>query len=243
MDLVLDIGNTRLKAGAFEGNALVWQGWSVQDHRPFLEEILLRFDPLNVLISATGQVPDWLEAMLAMKSRLFWLDEHSPLPFTNAYGTPATLGKDRLAAMAGAIALGLNPPLLVIDAGTCVTCDLLEPGFVFRYGSISPGMAMRLHSMHRQTHRLPDIEPAADEVHLGGSDTASAMRAGAQMGLVCELEGRIDRLRAEFPALQVVITGGDQEFLVRNLKYVIFAHAELVLSGLNHILKDLSHAG
>ena len=242
MNLVLDIGNTRMKAGVFEGATLVWQGWSASDYCPFLEEVLRRFEPGQAIVSATGAIPVWLEELLAGRLRLYWLDEITPLPFVNAYGTPSTLGKDRLAAMAGAVAAGFKAPLLVVDAGTCVTCDLLEPGFVFRCGSISPGIRMRLLAMHQQTHRLPDIEPA-ENVALGGSDTAGAMRAGAQMGLVCELEGRIERWRSEFPELQVVVTGGDHEFLVRNLKYVIFAHADLVLSGLNHILKDLSDAG
>lgn len=242
MDLVLDIGNTRLKAGVFDRQQLIWNGWSDEGHRSFMEEIMLRFAPVRALVSATGSVPAWLDEIFTGKTHFFWLDEHSPLPFTNAYGSPSTLGKDRLAAMAGAVAMGFNAPLLVVDAGTCMTCDLLEPDLVFRRGSISPGMRMRLQSMHRQTHRLPDVEPAL-EVDLGGADTAAAMRAGAQLGMVCELEGRIERLRAEFPDLQVVITGGDLDFLVRNLKCPIFAHAELVLSGLNHILKDLSDAG
>lgn len=242
MDLVLDLGNTRLKAAVFDGRDMVWQGWAAHDLQPFLLGVLDQYEPQHALLCATGAVPDWLEGLLKVRLHLFWLNEQAPLPFINAYATPSTLGRDRLAALAGTVALGFDGPLLVIDAGTCVTCDLLEPGRIFRQGSIAPGIRMRLRAMHQQTHRLPDIEPN-ESVALAGGDTASAMRAGAQMGLICELEGRIARYREDFPNLQVVITGGDQEFLVRNLKCVIFAHAELVLSGLNHILKELSDAG
>lgn len=242
MQLILDIGNTRVKLAIYDGPVLCVRAVSSEFTRAWLEVQLTDWAVDKGILSATGEIPEWLPAYLTTKMPWFELSHQTPLPFTITYQTPETLGRDRIAGIAGALALGYHPPLLVIDAGTCVTIDLLDDQFCFTGGSISPGIAMRLEAMHTFTHRLPLIAMDSD-INLPGTDTRSALAAGAQMGTVCEIEGQIMRYKEIFPKLNVVLTGGDQEFLVSRLKSIIFAHADLVLAGLNHILNHQTDAG
>ncbi len=242
MQLVLDIGNTRVKVALYEG--VVQQLYAVTEafSMEWLDQQLRGNAVKKGILSATGEIPEWLPAFLTRHMKWYELSHETPLPFINGYQSPDTLGRDRVAGLAGALALGYKPPLLVIDAGTCITIDLLDGQKLFVGGSISPGMQMRLEAMHTFTHRLPLIAMDEDAV-LPGTDTRSALTAGAQMGAVCEIEGQIARYKDLYPKLNVVLTGGDMDFLVRRLKSAIFAHADLVLAGLNYILNHQSDAG
>ncbi|MEZ5032560.1 MAG: type III pantothenate kinase [Saprospiraceae bacterium] len=242
MHLILDIGNTRIKGGIFE-QAHLTEAETFTAMTP--EDLTAWVQPFRIsraMISATGSIPEWLPGWLDAMVPWMELDHHTPLPFTNAYRTPETLGRDRIAGLAGALALGYQPPFLVIDAGTCITVDLLEEGLLYRGGSISPGLRMRLQAMHSFTARLPLAE-WQDDPPWPGTDTAGALLAGAQWGGICELEGMITRYRQKHPNLNVIVTGGDLVFLANHLNSVIFAHPELVLIGLNQILTYAFDAG
>ncbi|MCF8237499.1 MAG: type III pantothenate kinase [Saprospiraceae bacterium] len=235
MNLVLDIGNTRTKAALFSSTNPMASNSTTELTEAWLDEFIQADCPDAGIISATGLIPDWLPGWMDRSMTWFELTHHTQLPFQNHYRTPATLGRDRTAGIAGALALGYSPPLLVIDAGTCITIDLLEAGHHYHGGSISPGLRMRLEAMHTFTARLPLAEWQASPT-LPGLDTAGSLTAGAQWGGVCEIEGMIHRYRAEHPNLNVIVTGGDMDFLAKHMNSVIFAHSELVLIGLNQIL-------
>lgn len=242
MNLIIDIGNTRTKVALFQADACLKSGSTIAFSVNWLEQFLDDVRPDASILSATGAIPDWVIDKLSDLGTFVRLDHHTPLPFQNHYRTPETLGRDRIAGISGAIALGYEPPFLIIDAGTCITIDLLEAGHHYYGGSIHPGMRMRLEAMHKMTARLPQA-PWMDEPTLPGLDTLGALAAGAQWGGICEIEGMIARYRTQHPKLNVIITGGDMEFLAGHLNSVIFAHAELVLIGLNQILNHEFEAG
>lgn len=242
MQLILDIGNSRVKLAIYKGNVQKSLAVTKIFSESWLLEQLAEYPLERGIVSATGPIPDWLSGILESKMTWFELNHESKLPFVIAYRTSETLGRDRIAGLAGALALGYIPPFLVIDAGTCLTIDLLDPNNVFPGGSISPGMQMRLEAMHTFTHRLP-LTALDNDAQLPGTDTHKALTAGAQMGTVCEIEGQIAHYREQYPNLNVVLTGGDTEFLVRRLKSAIFVHADLVLTGLNYILNYQTNAG
>lgn len=161
------------------------------------------------------------------------------LPFVNGYGTPDTLGADRIAALAGAMELTGDAGVLVADLGTAATFDFLEAtagGMVYRGGNISPGVPLRLRSLHEHTSALPAV--SADLVpdgYVWGRSTVSALLNGAVCGILAEL----DFYRARVPAgTAVVLTGGGAEYLV-NHNIISFKHIydpHLVLRGLNSII-------
>ena len=126
---------------------------------------------------------------------------------------------------------GKMPYVLVIDAGTCITYDLIEPtGDVFK-GAISPGVGLRLKAMHEHTALLPLIDPEG-EVELLGLDTDTALRSGAVMGAALEIEGFIRRLARQYPDVKVFVTGGNHFDFDEEIKTRIISEPMLIFKGL-----------
>lgn len=236
MNLCLDIGNTRAKIGLFDGSQLL-QFWSIP-RTEIMEfpKTLTNHSIKNVILSTVAQdVGEEIRQMWGDPINFIELNEKTALPIQNTYRTPKTLGKDRIAAVVGATLIGPATNKLIIDAGTCITFELLKDNQVYLGGNISPGVKMRLQAMHHFTARLPELSMAETD-SANGYDTPSAMRNGAQWGTIWEIEGTIDHFAKQFEPLTVILTGGDANFLAEKMKRKIFVHQHLVLLGLNKIL-------
>lgn len=236
INLAVDIGNTRAKLGLFRGNQLlstaVWAQWGVKDFLAYTTNHAVE----SVILSSTaGKKADELVAFFSTRFKYLGLDHLTPLPIRNAYQTPETLGKDRLAAVVGAYALFPGKTCLVIDAGTCITYDILDNTGAYLGGNISPGLRMRLKAMNAFTASLPLVE-AGPFGPLVGKTTETALRNGAQWGILLEMDGMITLVKKQFEEIMVILTGGDADFFVNQLKSEIFAASDLVLTGLNKIL-------
>lgn len=239
MNLVIDIGNTRYKAAVFEGENLLE---SVEDsHWAAVQALYSRYScQYGIVCSVRGfqeAIEEELQAALPAPPLL--LGHHTPVPLQNLYHTPETLGMDRLAAVVGAQGLYPNQSCLVIDAGTCITYDLIDAQGRYHGGLIAPGVAMRLQAMHHFTQKLPllDWQSTFGLPHLAGKSTAEAMQGGAVRGVVREMEGLIGDFAVQYPDLRVLICGGDTFFFESMIKHPIFAIQKLVLFGLNRILR------
>lgn len=115
------------------------------------------------------------------------LTPETPVPLTNRYGTPATLGADRLAASVGAAAIKPGEDLLVADIGTACTYDFVSAKGEFLGGNIACGPGMRLRALHHYTARLPLVSGHFENIPRFGTTTEEAMRSGAMQGVVAEL--------------------------------------------------------
>ena len=183
------------------------------------------------LISAT------LKQLAAAFPVVLELTAETPLPFENTYKTPETLGRDRIAAMAGAQVLAPGKDCLVIDCGTCIKYDLLKAGNQYLGGNIAPGAKMRIKAMHAFTARLPEVSMEMPAGKLGSS-TETALQNGALRGAVLEMKGLVDALAGETKNLVVMLTGGDADFFAPHLKVKgLRVEPDLLLHGLNHILE------
>jgi type III pantothenate kinase len=160
----------------------------------------------------------------------------TPSPITNNYRTPKTLGLDRLAAAIGARTLFPDKDLLVIDAGTAITFDLVEGKGTFAGGNISPGLRSRFRALHEFTANLP-LADEQGKIPLVGQTTEEAIKAGVIHGMVLEMDGMIDLMKKKRPEIQPVLTGGDARFFETRLKNRIFVKFEITLIGLNRILE------
>ncbi len=163
------------------------------------------------------------------------LSPDTPVPITNRYRSPQTLGSDRLAAVIGASSLKPGKDLLIIDAGTCITYEVIDARGNYWGGNIAPGMQMRLRALHEFTARLPLVD-AEGEVPGMGYDTETAIRSGVLRGMKYEIEGYIKSMRSKFPNLQVFLTGGDHINFDTNITNIIFSDKYIVPRGLNKIL-------
>jgi type III pantothenate kinase len=248
MNLAIDIGNTRTKLAVFDGeNVLhkaVWENLAI----PPLYELTYNQKVEKVILCSVATVPEEVEEWLMQHFFYLQLSTETPLPIQVKYKTPKTLGKDRIAAAAGAYHLFPGQNCLVVDAGTCITLDILNAKGEFLGGNISPGIEMRLKAMHHFTKRLPLISKNQEATppipNTGdipppflGDNTENAMRNGGVYGAVWEMEGFIRLCRKYFRPLRVILTGGDADFFAKNIKTKIFAHPNLVLAGLNKILQ------
>ena len=238
LNLVIDIGNSRTKIALFNEHDLMFnvpvENFSA-DHARLLRNEHPQLD--RAILSSVKPYDEELKSFLKNNFSYFLeLDDKTRLPIENLYETPETLGKDRLAAAVGANELFPDQNLLIIDAGTAVTYDLVSDKNQFLGGNISPGLEMRYKALNQFTGRLPLVGPS-DYYQQIGRNTVEAIRAGVQNGLIFEMEQTIELFNRNYQNLQIIMTGGDSYFFDKKLKYSIFVHFNLTLIGLNRILE------
>ena len=237
--LALDIGNTAVKAGCFDGPALCETAaglTAVQVH-----DVVRRWQPHHVVLASVAE-----DAALRAAELRAWVPGDvltfdpatTAVPLRNAYATLHTLGADRLAAVVGAAGLRPGRDTLVVDAGTALKFDLVTADGTYHGGSIGPGLGMRLRALHTFTGRLPlvALPPADATVSLVGDSTTHSLLSGVVTGTVDEIAGLVAQYQRRHPGLGVLLTGGDGAFLAARLSARIFVVPELVLLGLNRIL-------
>ncbi len=235
MNLTIDIGNTRIKYAVFEGDELLFVHQTDKLTGSIMAGLTEKFSINHVIIADVAEIsPDIIE-YFEKKSKLLILDEQTPLPFKNLYATPQTLGKDRIAAIAGAYAMYPEQNILVLDAGTAITYEFINAQGEYLGGGISPGVRLRFKALNTYTGRLPLIEPDMPDFLIGTS-TKDAILSGVMNGMLSEMQGFIEKYNAGYPELKVILTGGDAFYFEPYLKNRIFAVPNLVLTGLNKIL-------
>ncbi|HEX5626329.1 MAG TPA: type III pantothenate kinase [Saprospiraceae bacterium] len=235
-NLCIDIGNTRVKMAVIQDNH--FRDYTVYDRNQIREArdwIANQVFQNAIYATVLKEDPSWLEELRA-KVPVTRLSSASKIPLNMYYKSPETLGADRIAAMVAAKSQFPEVPLLVINAGTCITYDLVNAAGDFVGGNIAPGLEMRWRAMHEFTASLPLIRPHDPGLSFLGYNTVTAMENGGVQGVVLEIEGYFYRLRKNYSELKCVITGGNAPFLVNHLKIGIFAEPYLVLKGLNIIL-------
>ena len=237
MNLVIDIGNTASKVAVFDDdNMMVDLQITPRGNLELLREWCRHYSiERGIVATVVDLEAEVLAQLRRLPFPLIKLNHETPLPITNLYETPETLGYDRIAAVVGAHEQFPDKDLLVIDAGTCITYEFLDASGRYHGGNISPGMQMRFRSLHQFTGRLPLVEAQGRELPMG-RDTETAIRAGVLKGMEYEISGYISAMKHKYPELLVFLTGGDDFSFDTNLKSVIFADRFLVLKGLNRIL-------
>lgn len=234
MNLVVDSGNTRIKVGIFDGHKLIRKESfiDVKDLKNFMTSM----KPEHMLVSSVNHNPDEILSWSSTSGKKISLTSTLQLPILIAYDTPGTLGVDRIAAVCGALDLFPGEHCLVIDAGTCINYELLDAQGVYCGGAISPGISMRFEAMHTFTARLPLVK-ANENIGLVGNSTESCMQSGVMNGTLEEVRGIIQQYQKIYTNLRVIMCGGDYPFFENKLKPAIFVAPELVLIGLNRILR------
>ncbi len=235
MYLTIDIGNTRTKAAVFDASGELLLSEALIDQSvDQLQEWIITYHIKHVITSATGDM-DFDPGALSVSGKNILLNHLTPLPLSVVYTTPETLGRDRMAAACGAMVSHPGEHCLVIDAGTCITMDMVLGSGIYLGGNIAPGLHMRLKAMHQYTAKLPLAAigwPGRDF----GDSTVSALQNGACLGAVMEIEGMLQRAKDAFGTVLIVMTGGDAPFLAGQLESEIFVEPELVMKGLFKIL-------
>ncbi len=233
--LIIDFGNTLTKLAIFDRQKMIeictFEKLTLED----IKTITKKFHPKYAIISSVVRYPEEIKIFLKSNFIFFELDGNTPVPVKNLYKTPATLGKDRLAAASAVSRLYPKKNIMVIDAGTCITYDFINSQNEYLGGSISPGISLRFKSLHNFTDKLPFIKHKNCDI-LTGHDTETSILSGVLNGVLAEMDGIIDRYREKYPEILIVLSGGDINYFVKKLKNRIFAVSNITLIGLNEIL-------
>ncbi len=246
--IVIDQGNTLVKAALFHGDDMQW--FKVFKAFGQAEIAIIRHELLSVRYGIISSVSSAPEIITDTFDDIHWviLDHKTPVPIINKYKTPETLGKDRLAAVVAANALYRGKDVLVIDAGTAITYDFINKNKEYLGGSISPGLSIRLKALNTFTGRLPLVElqnfnetnSLNSELliqNLTGNDTQDSILSGVVNGVFFEISGFINKYKEYYPDINVIITGGDAIYFDKNVKSNIFVVPNLVAYGLKLILQ------
>ena len=240
-NLVIDIGNTNSKLAVFKNQELVhYQRLKLLDNKS-LTEIIEKYDIKNATVSSVNRNSKELGNFLAQSVHYIPFTTQIAAGIKNNYQSLNTLGLDRWAKVIGAGCLYQNKNCLMIDAGTCITYDVLTANKEYFGGSISLGINMRFNALNHFTDRLPLVKWDSSDDVPQGTNTENAIKSGVLQGVVNEVEGFIALENKKNKDLKIIITGGDADFFNKQLKNSIFAtqiihEPYLVLKGLNEVI-------
>ncbi len=240
-NLVIDIGNTNSKLAVFKDKELVhYQRLKALDEAS-LTNLIAKYQIQNAAVSSVNKEINELAEFLDSKVHYIPFSTKIQAGIQNNYETLATLGLDRWAKVIAVHGLYPSENCMMIDAGTCITYDVLNADSEYFGGSISLGIQMRFEALNYYTGRLPLVKWDKTEEIPNGSNTNNAIKNGVLQGIINEIEGFIAQENKKNKPLKVIITGGDGDFLTKQLKNSIFApqisyDPYLVLKGLNEVI-------
>jgi len=239
MNVCIDIGNTRIKSAFFIKDEISEVYFGLDDlinnlNKEFKSNLHLSIS--CIISSVRKDIPKKILEFKEKFKTIVILSDKTKLPIKIDYKTPETLGRDRIAAAVGAKKIFPKENCIVVDAGTCITYDFVDKNFNYRGGSISPGILMRLKAMNEFTANLPLVDLVVNDDILGKS-TEEALQNGAVRGTFLEISSFIELIIDKYGASSVIFTGGDAKYFVNYFNSTIFADQNLVLNGLNEILK------
>lgn len=231
-NLIIDIGNSSLKAAFSEGTQIgEVETYRGGDPLGFIREFAAKARPDVISVSSVRIFPDsFYKELETLCDKFIHVTGEIDLPLKNLYKTPSTLGADRICAAIAAADLFPQKDILIFDFGTAVTIDFISAEKEFLGGNISPGLTTRFRALNQYTQQLPLLE-APEETEAAGTTTKGAIQSGVVLGLIFEIEGYIKH----YPNHIHIFTGGDAIYFAKKLKSSIFVVYNLVLMGLARI--------
>ena len=250
MLFAIDVGNTNITVGLFDGKNLMKQFRMItqtsrtsDEYGVFLGEWLMlngfaMKDITDVVISSV--VPDIMHSLVSGIIKYFDVQPLIIAPGIKtgiriAIHNPKELGADRLVDAVAAYEM-YGGPVIVVDFGTATTHDLVLEDGTFSAGVTSPGIRLAANALWHGTAKLPEVEIRKVDTILG-KDTVSSMQAGIFFGYVGQTEYIIRKLKEEskLENLKVVATGGLGKMISEATDEIDIYDPELTLHGLRII--------
>lgn len=230
-NLIIDIGNTALKAawadGITLGKTFRYQGEKIID---FILSITEKIKPEVIVVSTVRELTKANVSLIQNECKKFVILDSSTF---HEYGLPEYISSDRAAAVIAARYLFKGKPCSVFDFGTTLTVDFIDSEGGYSGGNISLGCRTRFKAVNRYSRNLPLLD-APVEIHSPGTSIQSSIQSGVISGIVFEIMGYL----AQYPENIVVFTGGDAIYFANKMKISIFVVCNLVLMGLALIADD-----
>ncbi len=246
MLLCVDIGNTNITFGLYEGATLGprWRIRTIHDKMPDEYGILMLqlfrhrgYGPEDVTgVSIASVVPPLTPVFEALcrdylGQEPLIVDAGVRTGVRIRYDNPREVGADRVVDAAAVRAL-YGVPACVVDFGTATTFDAVSADGDYLGGAIAPGIAIAAEALFARTAKLPRVEIARPPSVIG-RNTVQSIQSGLLFGYVGLVEGMVARFRAELgPAMKVVATGGLAELIARETPVIDIVDPWLTLHGL-----------
>lgn len=227
-NLIVDIGNTAVKASWSEGMTIGktfrYQGEKV---RTFILSLIRKEKPEVMVISSAYEIPysDQKEYASVCGKLLILDSAHTKL--LTEKGLPEYLSYDRAASILAARYLFKGKGCTVVDFGTTLSIDFTDIEGNYKGGNVSLGCRTRFKALNRYSKALP-LMNIPDETPSAGSSFETSITSGVISGIMFEIEGYISLN----PQNMVVFTGGDSIYFAKRMKNSIFVVCNLVLLGL-----------
>ncbi len=254
MLLVIDVGNTNIVMGVYDGDKLIAH-WRIRTERNTTE------DEFNVLASglfARGKmdfkqiqktaissvVPPMVNILDAFVRKYLghaphWIDAKSYPGMPILYNNPNEVGADRIVNAVAAYQR-YKTELIVIDFGTATTFDVITQKGEYLGGAITPGIGISAEALFARASKLPRVEIFKRPASVIGKDTIGSMQSGIIFGYAGLVDGMVQRIRAERQAQSKVIATGGLAPLIQNVATTIESvEPDLTLEGLKIIADSL----
>ena len=249
MLLAIDIGNTNITVGVFQGDRLRATWRITSDVQRTADEYGLMFRNLLALRSidhseiTAGCICSVVPPLTPTMEQVCH-DYFAVTPLTVGTGTktgvqirydnPRDVGADRVADAVAALNL-YGGPVIVVDFGTGTVFDAVSDQGEYLGGAIAPGLRVAAESLFTSTSQLRRVNLVAPSSAIG-KNTVSAMQAGLVLGYVGLVEGMVRRFKEELGShAKVVATGGQADLIAGETRVFDFVNKDLTLVGLRMI--------
>jgi type III pantothenate kinase len=249
MLLCIDIGNTNITLGLYEGTALGPRWRLATDHDRMPDEFGLQLIGLLQLagntaadingIAMASVVPTltgrWVEVCRTYLKRVpLVIDAGVRTGVKIRYEDPRAVGADRIVDAAAAFRL-YGGPACIVDFGTATTFDAISASGEYLGGAIAPGIGIAAQALFERTSKLPRVDLDRPPAAIG-RNTTHAIQSGLLFGYVGLVEGMVARFRTELgPEMKVIGTGGLAEVLAKETNVIEILAPWLTLDGLRMI--------
>ena len=249
MLLAVDIGNTNIVLGCIRGDDILFAA-RMATSRTFTADQYAA--EIRRVLSLYNVTPDGIDgcilssvvppALAAVRDGIALAYGVQPMVVGPGLKTglnirsdaPGQVGSDRIVAAVAALEL-YEPPLILIDMGTAITIDVVEPERVYVGGVIMPGVRTSLDALKGKTAQLPGISLTVPK-RVVGQNTVDCMRSGVLYGTASMIDGMIDRIRDERGgSFRLVATGGLAQIILPLCRHKIDLQEDLLLLGLKTI--------
>jgi type III pantothenate kinase len=254
MLLTIDVGNTNITLGLYNGKELGGRWRLATDNNRMADEYGLQFigllnhagcpvESIEGVCLASVVPPLTSRLVQACKQYLnvtpFIIDETAITDLKILYDSPKAVGADRIVD-AVAVRELYSLPACVVDFGTATTFDAITRSGDYLGGSIAPGLSIGAEALYQHTAKLPRVDLVAPPSVIG-DNTIHAIQAGLIFGYVSMVEGMVQRFRKVLGDDMIVIaTGGLAEIVAKETDSINIIAPWLTLDGLR-ILWDMNH--
>ena len=224
-NLIIDIGNTALKAswadGITLGKTFRYQGERMLD---FILSLTRKNRPQTMVLSSVRTFSQQsIERLSQECDRLITVDSQ----MLSKYGLPESMTSDRAASIIATRFLFKGRGCTIFDFGTTLSVDFLDEKGGYAGGMISPGCRTRFKALNRYSRNLPLMD-APEDIKGKCVSISDSISSEVVTGIIFEIGGYICR----YPDNVTVFTGGDANYFAKRMKNSIFAVCNLVLMGL-----------